>query len=125
MSILRDGWFTREIAETIDLDAPGIYEWRIEGTGVYIGKAKVLRNRINAYPRNVLAMLNGRPWHGDPTRSYRPIHHALHQAHESKGAVKVTVLENCGLEERSAREQMWIAKRRAESNAGGPRVLNA
>jgi hypothetical protein len=36
--LLLDGWYEVEIAEGVDLDRPGIYEWIIEGAGRYIGK---------------------------------------------------------------------------------------
>jgi hypothetical protein len=39
--------------------------------------------------------------------------------------VTVTVLENCEKAELNERERYWIAKRRVEAKAGGPRVLNA
>lgn len=122
---LRPDWYAREIEATLDLERPGIYEWRIEGAGVYVGKALRLKSRLSAYPNNVRRMLQGLPWHGDPTRSYRPIHHALRQAHDARTAVVVSVLEVCTSEARNEREQYWIWLRRQEAAAGGPKVLNA
>lgn len=117
-------WYIREIEASLDLDQPGIYEWRIEGVGIYIGKALRLKNRLRAYPNNVRRMLRGLEWHGDPTRSYRPIHHALRDAYETHAIVVVRVLEVCTPETRNEREQYWINLRRAEAAAGGPTVLN-
>ena len=122
---LRETWYVRHIGPDLDLDQPGIYEWRIEGVGVYVGKALRLKKRLTAYPNNVRRILQGLHWHGDPTRDYRAIHHALRNAHEAQIPVTVTVLEICASEGRSAREQHWIKLRRSEEAAGGPKVLNA
>lgn len=121
---LREGWYVREVEANLDLEQPGIYEWRIEGVGVYVGKALRLKSRLRAYPNNVRRMLQGLHWHGDPTRDYRPIHHALRAAHDTEAVVGVRVLELCSPEARNEREQHWIRLRRQEAAAGGPRVLN-
>lgn len=121
---LRENWFLRDIADHIDLNAAGVYEWRIDGVGVYVGKAKKLKSRLQAYPRNVRRMLEGLPWHGNPAREYRRIHHALRQAYESGATVRVAVLEVCDPKERAEREIAWIAKRQEEAAAGGPPLLN-
>ena len=103
----------------------GVYQWSIEGVGVYVGKAKVLRDRLRAYPRNVLAMIEGRSWHGNPAREYRAIHKALREAHDAETLVTVTVLEVCDPDIRAERERHWIRVRRDEAEVGGPRVLNS
>lgn len=124
---LRDGWFISEFAAHVDLAGSGIYEWRIEGIGLYTGKARKLSSRIHAYPRNLRNLIAGKPWHGNPTRSYRPIHLALRDAYEQGRRVTVTVLEMCNSqpETRLSLERQWIAKRREEERLGGPKVLNA
>jgi hypothetical protein len=122
---LREDWYRREIDPSTNLDAAGVYQWSIEGVGVYVGKAKKLRTRLSAYPRNVLAMLEGRSWHGDATKDYRQIHHKLRAAYETGKVVMVTVLETCEPEVRANRERHWIAVRRAEAEQGGPPVLNS
>jgi hypothetical protein len=80
----------------LDLDQPGIYEWRIEGTGIYVGKALRLKRRLRDYPSNVRHMLQGLPWQGNPAKDYRPIHHVLRQAYERQLTISVTVPEVCG-----------------------------
>lgn len=82
---LREDWYAREIEAALDLDQSGIYEWRIEGVGVYVGKALRLKSRLRAYPNNVRRMLQGLHWHSDPTRDYRPIHHAPAQCSRQPG----------------------------------------
>jgi hypothetical protein len=69
-------------------------------------------------------MLQGLHWHGDPTREYRPIHHALRDAHDTGTVVVVRVLEVCAPEVRSELEQYWTKPRSAEAAAGGPALLN-
>ncbi len=120
---MRPNWYSRE-NEKFDLEKPGIYEWRIEGVGVYVGKAAKLRSRISDYPNNVRRMLQGLDWHGDPSKDYRPIHHALRHAHDEGITVTVVVLANCELGERQELERQWIAVRREEHFSGGPEVLN-
>lgn len=124
-TLLRADWYRREIDASLDLDQPGIYEWRIEGIGIYVGKALRLKRRLAHYPNNVLRMIQGLPWHSNPTKDYRAIHHALRRAYEEKLSVSVTVLETCTADVRKAREDHWVAVRRAEASSGGPVVLNA
>jgi hypothetical protein len=123
--VLRPDWYRRSIDATLNLDQPGIYEWRIEGVGIYIGKALRLKRRLAHYPNNVRRLIQGLPWHGNPAKDYRAIHHALRDTHEEKILVSVTVLEVCTREARSEREQYWIKLRRLEQASGGPKVLNA
>lgn len=122
---LRDEWFRLAIDTFINMNDAGVYQWSIEGVGVYVGKAKVLRTRLPAYPRNVLAMIENRPWHGNPARKYRDIHNALRKAHDAGTFVTVTVLETCDPSVRAERERHWIRVRRDEAERGGPKVLNS
>ncbi|MGV8839840.1 MAG: hypothetical protein ACWA6X_06000 [Bauldia sp.] len=107
------------------LDAPGIYEWRIAGTALYVGKAKRLKSRLGAYPRNVRDVLLGRSWHGQEGKAFRPVHYGLRQAHDEGAVVVVAILENCDAVALSEREHYWIKLRRGEEARGGPIVLNA
>jgi hypothetical protein len=122
---LREGWFQLAIDPSLNMDAAGVHQWSIEGVGVYIGKAKVLSTRLRAYPRNVIAMMEGRPWHGNPLKEYRKIHKALCKAHDNGTVVTVTVLEICDPSVRAEREGHWIRVRRAEAEAGGANLLNS
>lgn len=122
---LRPNWYRLTNEHAFDLDAAGIYEWRIEGIGLYIGKAKRLRSRIRAYPNNVRRMIEGLPWHGNPNKSYRPVHQELRSAYEANIVITLAILENCSIEDRAARERAWIKLRREEESFGGLCVLNA
>jgi hypothetical protein len=117
-------WFS-VVSGGFDLGLAGIYEWRISGIGIYVGKAALLTKRIRAYPNNVRRMGQNLPWHGNPNKSYRLIHHALLQARAERLPVEVHVLENCALDDRSAREHYWIQRRANEAAHGGPALLNS
>lgn len=121
---LRPDWY-QIVDAGFDLTASGIYEWQIEGVGIYVGKAKSLRRRLKHYPDNVRRMIDGLHWHADPTKKYRRIHEALRQAYEAGVRVHVVILENCEPLDRAKRESFWIRKRRAECSNGGPQVLNS
>lgn len=125
MDVLRDNWWTRNVDESINLDLPGIYEWRIGGHSLYIGKSARLRGRIREYPNNVRKLIAGEAYRKGKPTSYREIHRALRIAHDGLVVVTLTVLENCERADLNQREQYWIATRRAEEAQGGPRVLNA
>ena len=125
MTELRDNWWTRDIAEHIDLDLPGIYEWRVGGDSLYIGQSAGLRSRIREYPNNVRKLIVGKAYRKSKPTRYRDIHYELRAAHDGMTPVIVTILENCARADLNQREQCWIATRRAEAELGGPRVLNA
>lgn len=122
---LRPGWYTRDIPDHVSLNSPGIYEWRIDGVGIYVGKAKRLKSRLDAYPRNVRGIVLGVPWHGQEGRRYRPVHYSLHRAYEDGTVATVGVLEVCEVADLIERERFWIELRRSEAATGGPAVLNA
>lgn len=121
----RVDWWTRDVPEYIDLKLPGIYEWRLGDESVYIGKSSRLKKRVRAYPNNVRKLIAGEAYRKGYPTSYRPVHHELRSAHDRVLTVVVTFLENCHKDELNERERYWIAKRRAEAERGGPRVLNA
>lgn len=125
MTGYREDWWTRDVLEHIDLDLPGIYEWRIGNESLYIGKSARLRGRIREYPNNVRKLLAGEAYRKGKPTSYRVVHHELCTAHDGMIAVSVTVLENCDRADINRREQHWIATRRVEAEQGAPRVLNA
>jgi hypothetical protein len=122
---LRPNWYVPPDEALFDLDRPGIYEWRIAGVGIYVGKAKALRRRLRDYPNNVRRIVDGLAWHGNPKKNYRQIHHALRDAYEAGLRISVVVLEVCHPDARAERERYWIERRRKEQENGGPKVLNS
>lgn len=122
---LRHKWYVFDVPVSVDLQLPGIYEWRIGDTALYVGKSCRLLNRIKEYPNNVRKLLAGRPYRLSDPEGYRSVHHELRRAHDDLAAVTVTVLENCDRTDLSSREQHWISVRRAAAETGGPRILNS
>jgi hypothetical protein len=104
-------WCIRDIPAHIDLERPGIYEWRIEGAGCYIGKSKRLRARLREYPNNLRKMIAGLPYRAGKPEAFRRVHHELHAALAAGRSVTLTVLENCDAGALSERERFWIARR--------------
>ncbi len=106
-------WFRFDIPAKIDLARPGIYEWRIEGVGAYVGQSCQLRRRLSQYAANLRRARTGRPRRAIGPDNHREIHEALFTAVGEGRAVSVTVLENCELTELNAREGFWITRRGA------------
>ena len=118
---MREDWF---IASPPSKGA-GIYEWRIEGVGVYVGQAKRLAARMRAYPNNVRKLLEGRPWRKSADRPFRDVHYALRDAHEAGASVTFSILENCPPELLNERERYWIDRRREEIAGTGLKLFNS
>lgn len=125
MADLRDDWWTHDLGEHIDLDLPGIYEWRIGSESLYIGKSVRLRNRIREYPNNVRKLVAGKSYRKNKPNCFRDVHYELRAAHDGNIPVTVAVLENCASGDLNERERYWIAIRRSQAKQNGPRVLNA
>jgi hypothetical protein len=123
---LQPNWFTRIEVDGVSDERPGIYEWRIEGVGVYIGKYGRIRRPTKEYGRNLKRMLNGQNYRLNDKNGFRKIHHALLDAHRNAVKITLTILENViDPHQRSARERVLIAQRRAEAKSGGLPVLNS
>ena len=122
---LRPDWYRPGDYSDADMDMAGVYQWSLQGVWVYVGRAKVLRKRFCDYPRNIAAMIEGRPWHGNPAKDYRAIHFALRKAYDSGIPVDFSVLETCQPETRFERKRYWLAKRRGEAQTGGAAVINS
>lgn len=118
-------WWSLDVSLGCDMASAGIYEWRLDGFGVYVGQSKRLVSRIREYPNNVRKLIAEAPYRAGKPYSYREIHHHLRQACDSGAAVSVTVLENCDPADLNTRERYWIARRRDEAARGGPQVLNS
>lgn len=119
---LKSNWY---FVATEPENRPGIYEWKIEGEGVYVGQAKRLAARMRAYPNNVRKILNKMRWRAGSSRDFRSVHHALHRAHESGATVTFSVLAYCAAESLNERERYWIGVRKAEEPQTGLKVLNS
>jgi hypothetical protein len=104
-------WFDYVRADHINEAKPGIYEWRIEGTGVYIGKYTWISRPTKEYAKNVLRILNGLPYRPKNPNGFRRIHRALVQAHREGRKITLTILENVEPSNLNQREHELIAER--------------
>lgn len=119
-------WYTLIKPEGVQTDLPGIYEWRIDNTAVYIGKYGRIRRPTKEYARNLARMLNKKPYRKSNEDGFRLIHRELHDAHHRGAKITLTILENVtDPKRRGARERELIAQRRQEETSGGPRILNS
>ncbi|AXV15800.1 hypothetical protein CYG48_08890 [Neorhizobium sp. SOG26] len=109
--MLPKGWYLLYIADGVDPDRPGIYQWEIEGAGVYIGKYTRRSRPFLEYERNVIKILVGRPYRPQKPAAFRRIHRELCAAHLEGRAIKLTILENCTPEQLSERESELIRDR--------------
>jgi len=120
-----------ETAPELDPDEPGIYEWRIEGVGVYVGQYTRRRRPQRAYGVSVENCLNGRTYRRGKPFGFRVIHLALARAvarRELGEEVRITlaILENVSDKlVRNRRERELIEQRHRESGQDGPPILNS
>ena len=119
-------WFTEIIAEAVDPEQPGLYEWRIGGVGVYVGKYRWSSRPRREYANNVAKLLGGRPYRKSKPGAFRRIHVELAEAVRAGRKITLTLLENVTDPAlRHRREQELIEERRIEAIRGGLPVLNA
>ena len=105
-------WYRYVVAPGVSEDVPGIYEWHIEGTGSYIGQFGCIRRPRKEYGRNVIRLLNKRPYRAGNPDGFRRIHLELVNAHRTGARITLTILENIPDRiERNRRERELIAIR--------------
>ena len=108
--VLSPGWYTYVIRDGVDIDKPGIYEWRVEGAGTYIGKYKRIRRPTKEYGRNVVRLLTGKPYRLGNPDGFRRVHRELEQAHREGRKITLTILENVAPSDLARRENELIAE---------------
>jgi hypothetical protein len=107
MITLPKSWYTVVIPEGVDLARPGIYEWRIQGSGSYIGRYTYSSRPFGEYEKNVLKMLNGRHYRPQKPDGFRRIHRELFKAHNELRDISLIILENCLAAELNERERYY------------------
>lgn len=120
---LTAGWYKLVIPDGVDPDMPGIYEWEIAGVGRYIGKYTHRSRPFSEYERNVLKIINGLPYRPSKPDRFRSIHRALHLAHQSGRAIKLTIVENCTPENLTSRERELIKERGTLNGRNGKQAV--
>jgi hypothetical protein len=104
-------WYEYVVIDGVDEARPGIYEWNIDGRGIYVGKYKRIGRPLKEYGRNVHNILNGKPYRRSKPDAFRRIHHELAQAHREGRRIRLTILENVDLLRINERERELIAER--------------
>lgn len=107
---LGEPWYRVEIVSGVDLAKPGIYEWRIDGVGTYIGKYTRATRPFREYALNVARIQQGRPYRSRKPNGFRRIHRELAAA-KGRVAITLTILENVAPERLAIREAEVIRER--------------
>lgn len=122
---LRSGWYDEIFVEGVDGALPGIYEWRIEGIGVYIGQYTRVSRPRRRYTRNVDNIRAARPYRLGKPDGFRGIHRRLAEGVIDGRRITLALIENVPDKVgRNRRERELIAQRRDEATKGGLPVLN-
>ena len=84
MTTLSPSWYSLSVAPGASVDKPGLFEWRIDGVGSYIGTFKQCDSRLKDFTRNMERLLNGEDYRPDDPDGFRRIHHELAKAIRSE-----------------------------------------
>lgn len=109
--LLPSGWYQYILTDGVVETLPGIYEWRIEGAGSYIGKYTWINRPKSEYEKNVLKILNGWPYRPQKPDKFRRIHRELAKAHREGRHITLVILENVEPSSLNQRENELIAER--------------
>ena len=124
--VLHPDWYQLVETDGVSDDIPGLYEWRIDGVGCYIGQYSNARRPLREYGLNVGRILAERPYRKSNPDGFRLIHRELAAAANRGRFITLTLLENCALkDDRNCRERELIKLRREEAKQGGLPVLNS
>lgn len=119
MSGFVEPWYDLWITEGVTPDLPGIYEWRIEGVGSYIGKYTHSRRPLKEYARHVRSQFEGGHYRPGNKDGWRRIHVELYRACKAHTKITLIFVENCTLADLNERERYHI---RSRGNLNGARI---
>lgn len=119
---LPDPWFTLTVHDGASLELPGIYEWRIDGVGSYVGRYTRGTRPTQEYSRNVGNLLGGRGYRPGNATGFRRIHVALADAVRAGRGIELHILENLAAGDIGAREKALISERGSLNGTGGFRL---
>mgnify|MGYP000044152194 CR=1 FL=1 len=97
------------VAGGVNLDLPGIYAWKIEGIGMYIGKYTRKSRPLSEYNKNVRRLLSCEKYRPQNPTGFRRVHRALARAITDGLAIELHILENCSPENLTSRERHLIS----------------
>ena len=121
VTAMPDIWYRLSISEGVNLDLPGIYEWRIEGAGSYIGRYTYSSRPFGDYARHVRDQFAGGIYKPKQPDGWRRIHRELYAALLDGRVIELIFVENCALGDLNARET-FHRKQRGSLN-GARRTL--
>ena len=119
---LASDWHVETIAPGVDINRPGLYEWRIEGTGSYIGQYRWISRPRREYWLNVARLINGLPYRKGNPDGFRRIHRELAAALMDGRRIELVVPENGERPALNNRERELIRER---GNLNGPGEASA
>lgn len=124
--ILDPNWYTEITLPGVDCKLPGLYEWRIEQVGIYVGQYTRSTRPRREYGKNVANILSNRPYRKGKPTAFRAVHQQLAQAVRDQRRITLTILENeIDKAARNRLERELIMQRRREADQGGLPVLNS
>ncbi len=117
-----DQQFKEIWTDGINLDLPGVYEFRVDGIGVYIGECTSFSRPRQQYWRKVRKVLLGLPHR----KKLRDVHKLLARGIAEGAVITLTLVENVHEKpERKRRERELIDARIREAAHGGLPVYNS
>jgi hypothetical protein len=128
LHVLHPAWYKEIKVSGIDPSQPGLYEWRIEGVGVYIGQYTHATRPRREYGLNVRRLVAKRPHRKNKPHGFQNIHRILEQAVRASWnrqsatgrIITLALIENQRDKlERNRRERQLIAQCRAEAERDG------
>jgi hypothetical protein len=108
---LSDTWCEYFVCRNVDTKSPGIYEWKIDGAGSYIGQFGSIRRPTMHYRRNVVRLMNGEAYRKGKPAGFRRIHLELEKAIRENRRIELHILENVKADKINARELELIKTR--------------
>lgn len=99
-------WYRLSILEGVNTSRPGIYEWRIEGAGSYIGRYSFSSRAFGDYARHVRDQHRGGIYKPSNPDGWRRIHRELYAAVLDGREIELIFVENCSLDQLNARERV-------------------
>lgn len=108
---LSDTWCEYFVCKDVDTKFPGIYEWKIDGAGSYIGQYGRIRRPTKHYRRNVVRLMNGEAYRKGKPEGFRRIHLELEKAVRENRRIELHILENVEIDKINARELELIKQR--------------
>ena len=122
--MLDNVWYTEVLTPGVDDKQPCLYEWRIEGVGVYIGQCENIKRPRSQFGGTLFDLLNRLQYGKSQRDASQRFHQELRKA-LGIHAITLTLLENVrDKSRRNQREREVMEDRRKAALQGGLPVLN-